>query len=178
MSVRRFPVYVADERVGEVIRRVSLWSDTGRSRSSTDFHVIRAGISSDAGISYIGEWDQSRNALTARKAARITGPSDINRPLPLGCTVVCEVETTGSPETLDGLGVLFRFAFVGETQASAQHRPDGNFAHRHEITKPLFSVGRTIVDAPTREAVEAVASALNTTHLPSWTISVRLDDGA
>lgn len=169
----RLHVYSA-ERTNEVVRRIRLWSDTERIRSTAGGIRVRVGVASGDKVKWLGGWSQFRATLPKREYLDLTGIPDLNFPLERGDVCVIEVTSQGVPgQSTQGMAVEWKFARVGGvSSAPSARRLDGSSPYpRPRDSRPLFSLGTEISDPEIRGAVQTLEESLNTTGVTEWVLS-------
>jgi hypothetical protein len=164
------------ERTNEVIRRIRLWSDTTRLKSTTGGYKVRVGVAKDGQTFWLGQWNQYSQTLKAHEYIDLTGIPDLNHPLEPGSVCVVEIDTQGSPgQGSVGMAVEWKFTRVGETgdEPTSQRLDDVIFPPSRGV-RPLFSLGRHVNDPDLRAAIEPIEEDLNTSGVTEWVLSVPL----
>lgn len=172
MSTRVIPDYSA-ARDNEAIRAVYIVSTSNRARDTGDFYRIRYGVASENGTDWLGEYDQSKHALTANKRFDMTTDEDLNWGLQDGDETVIEITKTGSPSSLDGVKVEMKGHRVGELGSTEAPRADETtLPGSRPLIQKLFTG-----EASTPE-VERLAAVLNDSGVVEFGSVTALSDGA
>ena len=164
MTARAFPVRSVD-RDNEVVRRVYVKSTTDRARSQSSFHYVKVGVARGTDkVDWLGEWNQSAQALTANQRFYLTGDDELNYQLDDGDEIVVWHDSTGGPASPEGLSVEIKGTRVGAVGAPDIERRDGDFPYAARPESQLFSVGSGSADP----GVEVLAAELNGSGVSDW----------
>ena len=172
----RLHIY-STERTNEVIRRIRLWSDTARLKTSLGGFVVRVGVAKGNKTFWLGQWSQFTQTLNEAEYIDITGIPDLNWPLAVGEVCVVEILSQG-PVAQNSTGMVVEWKFarygaVGDEQVA--ERLDGSYPGSRTV-RPLFSLGRHVPDPVVRGAIEPIEETLNTSGVTEWVLSTPLPD--
>lgn len=155
-------------RENEVLRAVVLSTQVERRAQGEAWVEIKVGVQVPAepgvtqpSVTWIGEWTERHNRMTPGRPIRLTGQQDLHFPLGIGAQVVAHLTMVGLPESPDSMTLEVRTKVVGAvgTGRSRSDRPD--LPGPRPVTRPAFSLGHTIWEPQTRQAVEALEDRLN-----------------
>lgn len=171
----RIPIHAAlsDQ---EVLCGAWLRSETDRSRSAEDAHMVRVGVRRGSGIDWMGTWDQRKNELVAGERYQMLGEGDLNFPLSASDLdeVVVEVTRYGSPASIRDVSVTVCIGKAAEVGEVAIER-NGEVPAR-DIRAPIFRQHLWVEDPQARAALDDLIGTLNSSGVTSQSVTVPLSD--
>lgn len=143
------------KRSNEVLRGVSIYSGDDRTRSLTDYHIVRIGMKVGGNVEWLASWDQRDQAMREGEPLSILPASRRGMRLTEGSVIVAELSTNGSPTPIRGSSVDLDLTLTG-----------GSTGGR----RPLVSFGSG------GGALQTVADAVNTSGVAEKVARITLDD--
>lgn len=144
-----------------VLEEVTIYSDTERTRSGSNYVVIEACVRREDKIQVIGTYRQDTQTIPEGEAIPILEADRARMRLKKDEALVVRITTTNYPTSLQGMAVDFVTTLVGNESGTV---------------RPLVSVGTTQGDVRGRSGLDELTAKLNVSGVARRTYTVALTD--